>query len=65
MQKTILQLKTIVSSNSAEEAEREIADLYPRLSPRAARNVRKDVQEHLDGEMPESMLSYYLAEAGL
>lgn len=58
-------LISIVSSKSVEEASAEVQSMNQKLSPRAAKNVVLDVQDHIDGKMVEQELDYRLAEAGL
>lgn len=65
MEKIIVTLRKIVSSAPATEADKAIAEAFPKISTTSASRVRKDVQDFLNGEMSESELRYYLADYGL
>lgn len=65
MENIIKQLKALVSSSDAATADNAISEAFPKLSTKAASNVRKDVQDYIDGSMSESELTHYLNQAGV
>lgn len=65
METIIKQLKALVETTDAATVDKTIADAFPKLSVKSAANVRKDVQDFIDGKMSESELSYYLNDYGL
>lgn len=65
MTKTIIALRKIVSSHPSADADALISEQYPKLSTKAASGLRKDVQDFIDGKMPESMLKHYISENGI
>lgn len=65
MEKTIKTLRSLVSSAPASQADQNIAEHFPQLSVKAASNVRKDVQDFINGKTTESELTHWLSVAGL
>lgn len=66
MHNTIPTLVNIVKNAESEAAaDATIADQFQKLSKRAAKNVRQDVQDYIEDKMTESQLSYHLAEFGI
>lgn len=65
MKNVIKTLQQIVSSSDAKTAENNISDTFKQISPREAVNVRKDVQDFIDGKMQESELTHYLNTHGI
>ena len=65
MKNVIKTLQQIVSSADAKTAEHTISDTFKQISPREAVNVRKDVQDFIDGKMQEPELTHYLNTHGI